>query len=195
MFLAIILSFLYNVFKNLPFLDRQNSGLFGTQTYTRGINFLHSKIAFNHHHALLPLQCFQKPSLFGSSKIGMFGTQTYTRGIDFLLSKNIFKFHSLLLLQCFQKPFLSESSKLGIVWYSNLDERYRFSPQLKIAFNHYHSLFPLQYFQKTFNFWIVKTRDCLVLKLTREVSISSSAKNSYNLDMQVWSVWSKTCFQ
>ena len=35
-------------------------------------------------------------------------------------------------------------------------------------------------FSKTFPFWIVKTRDCLVLKLTREVSISSSAKNAFN---------------
>ena len=29
--------------KNFPFLDRQNSGLFGTQTYARGIDFLLSK--------------------------------------------------------------------------------------------------------------------------------------------------------
>ena len=63
----------------------------------------------------------------------MFGTQTYTRGIDFLLSKkNVFNYHSLLPLQCLKK--------------------------------------------KNIPFWIVKTRDCLVLKLTREVSISSSAK-------------------
>ena len=34
-------------------------------------------------------------------------------------------------------------------------------------------------FLKTFPFWIVKTRDCLVLKFTREVSISSSAKNAF----------------
>ena len=30
-------------FKSLPFLDRRNSGMFGTKTYTRGINFLLSK--------------------------------------------------------------------------------------------------------------------------------------------------------
>ena len=31
--------------KNFPFLDRQNSGLFGTQTYAKGIDFLLSKKA------------------------------------------------------------------------------------------------------------------------------------------------------
>ena len=69
MFLTIILSFFYNVFKNLLFLDRQNAGLFGTQTYTRGIDFLLSKNAFNHHHSVLPLQCFLKPSISGLSKL------------------------------------------------------------------------------------------------------------------------------
>ena len=90
--------------------------------------FLHS----NHSH--LHLQCFQNPFLFGLSKIGMFGTQTYTRGIDFLLSKKHFL------------PSLSPSSTM---------------------------------FSKTFPFWIIKTRDCLVLKLTREVLIYSLAKTFF----------------
>ena len=47
------------------------------------------KNVFNNHSQLF-LQCFQKPSLFGSSKIDMFGTQTYTGGIDFLLGKKLF---------------------------------------------------------------------------------------------------------
>ena len=94
-------------------------------------NILKRENVFNNHSYLL-LQCFQKPSFFGSSKIGMFGTQTYTRGIDFLLSKNVFNHHSLLPLQCFRKPSLSGSSKLGIVWYSNIHERYRFPPRQKM---------------------------------------------------------------
>ena len=49
----------------------------------------------------------------------------------------------------------------------------------KNGFDH-RSLLLLQSFQKNFPFWIVKTRECLVLKLTREVSISSSAKNTFN---------------
>ena len=92
MFLTTIISFLYNVFKNLHFLDRQNSELFDTQTYTRGIDFLHSK-------------------------------------------------------KCFNPPF-SPSSTM---------------------------------FSKTSPFWIVKTQDCLVLKLTGEVSISSLAKKATSL--------------
>ena len=36
-------------------------------------------------------------------------------------------------------------------------------------------------FSKAFPFWIVKTRDCLVLKLTREGSISSLAKKATSL--------------
>ena len=84
----------------------------------------------------LLLQCFQKPSLFGSSKIGMSGTQTYTRGIDFLCGKKVFK-----------PPF---------------------SPSFTM-------------FSKAFPFWIVKTRDRLVLKFTREVLISSSAKKATSL--------------
>ena len=47
------------------------------------------KNVFNNHSQLF-LQCFQEPSLFGSSKIDMFGTQTYTGGIDFLLGKKLF---------------------------------------------------------------------------------------------------------
>ena len=126
----------------------------------------------------------------------MFSTQTYAKGINFLVSKNCFS------------PSFSTSSTM---------------------------------FSKIFPLWIVKTRDCLVLKLTREVSISSSAKKkcflttiilsflynvfknltfldrqnselfvtqtyarginfllskkNYDLDMPVWSIWSKTCFQ
>ena len=33
-------------FQNFPFLNHQNSGLFGTQIYTRGIDFLLSKKCF-----------------------------------------------------------------------------------------------------------------------------------------------------
>ena len=43
---TVILSFLYNFIKKkktFPFLDRQNSGLFDTQTYARVIDFLLSK--------------------------------------------------------------------------------------------------------------------------------------------------------
>ena len=46
------------------------------------------KNVFNNHSQLFLR--FQKPSLFGSSKIDMFGTQTYTGGIDFLLGKKLF---------------------------------------------------------------------------------------------------------
>ena len=96
-------------------------------------NLYNEENVFDNHSHLL-LQCFQKPFLFGLSKIGMFGTQTYTRGIDFLLSKKRFL------------PSLSPSSTM---------------------------------FSKTFPFWIVKTREYLVLKLTREVSIYSLAKNVF----------------
>ena len=45
MLLTIILSF-YDVFKNLPFLDLQITAMFGTQTYTSGIDLLLSKKCF-----------------------------------------------------------------------------------------------------------------------------------------------------
>ena len=40
---TIVLSFFHNVFKRRPFLNRRNSGMFGTKTYTRGTDFLLSK--------------------------------------------------------------------------------------------------------------------------------------------------------
>ena len=40
MLLTIIFSFFYNVFKHPPFLGCQNSGLFRTKSYIRGIDFL-----------------------------------------------------------------------------------------------------------------------------------------------------------
>ena len=43
MLLTIVFSFFQNVFKSLPFLDRRNSGIFGTKTNTRGTDFLFSK--------------------------------------------------------------------------------------------------------------------------------------------------------
>ena len=52
-------------------------------------NIVKREKCFNNHSHLL-LQCFQKPSFFGSSEIGMFGTQSYTGGIDFLLGKERF---------------------------------------------------------------------------------------------------------
>ena len=84
MFLTTILTFLYDVFKNLPFLDRQKS-------------------------ACLVLK-LTREVLISS------------------IAKNVFNHHSLLPLQCFQKLSLSGSPKLGIVWYSNVYERYRFPP-------------------------------------------------------------------
>ena len=70
MFLTTILNFFYNVFKNLPFLDRQKSTCLVLKlTWEVSISSL-AKNSFN-HHSLLPLQCFQKPSLSGSSKLGI----------------------------------------------------------------------------------------------------------------------------
>ena len=139
MFLTIILSFLYNVFKK-PSLSRLSKL---AQTYMRGINFFLSKKCFKSSFSSSSTMFSKNFPILDCQNLCMFGTQTYTRGIDFFLSK-----------KC--------------------------------------SMFPLQCFQKTFPFWIVKTQECLVPKLTQDVSISSSAKN---LDMPVWSIWSKVCFQ
>ena len=149
-FLTTILTFFYNVFKNLPFLDCQKSACLVLKL-TREVSI--SSLAKMFLTIILSFlyNVFKNLPFLDCQNSGLFGTKTYTRGIDFLLSKN--------------------------------------------AFKHHHSLLPLQCFQKTFHFWIVKTRDCLVLKLTREVSISSSAKKATTLIMPVWSVWSKTCFQ
>ena len=108
--------------------------------------------------------------------------------------KNIIKWEkcfSPFILSFFYSDFKnlpSVSPKLGNVWYSNLQRGISFllgKKCFKPSFSPSSTVF-----SKTFPFWIVKTQVCLVLKLTREVSISSSAKKTkktYNLDMPVWS--------
>ena len=61
------------------------------------------------------------------------------------------------------------------------------SSSAKNAFNHRHSLLPLQCFQKTFHFWIVKTRDRLVLKLMRDLfSIALRGPDYKSKDWRSW---------
>ena len=109
-----------------PSLFRSSKiGMFGTQTYTRGIDFLLRKNVFN-HHSLLPRQCFQNLSISGSSKFGIVWYSNLHERYRFppwqkiLLTTVILSF----LYNVFEKFSVSGLSKLGIVWYSNLRERY-----------------------------------------------------------------------
>ena len=132
MFLTTILTFFYIVFKNLPFLDYQKSACLVLKL-TQEISI--SSLAKNvcNHHSLLPLQCFQIPSLSGLSKLGIVWYSNLHERYRFpplqkmLLTTVILSF----LYNVFKKASISGSSKLGIVWYSNLHERYRFPPEQK----------------------------------------------------------------
>ena len=108
MFLTIILSFLDNVFKTFLFLDRQNLGLFGTQTYTRGMDFLPGKKYFEPPSFSPSSTMFSKNfSFLDRQNLGLFGTQTYARGIDFLLSKKNKKLRPWYGMECMVKDLFS----------------------------------------------------------------------------------------
>ena len=90
LFSTTILTFFYNVFEKLPFLDRQKSACLVLKL-TREVSISPLVIlnVFN-HYSLLPLQSFQKPYLSGSWKLRIVWYSNLMRGIDFLLSKKCF---------------------------------------------------------------------------------------------------------